>query len=213
MSYVLDALKKTQAAQTGDPISVKLTPVSRRTNLPVVILSVALFANVVLVSAYLLFGRSESSILATEAPSIKRSVPESTPRPDATRANPARLPVLAISPEQPIKPSQDAPEPAPRQAAVNQVPETTQPKTRALIDVFTITDLAPGERAAYADLSFTSHIYTEAKDLRALVIDGERVKIGDRFKALTIYDITETGVIFEENQDGHVRRIEIRPFE
>lgn len=213
MSYVLDALKKSQAEQTGDPISVNMTSVSRRTNLPIVILSVALFANVVLVGAYLLFERSQSASFANTAPPIDTGVRESVPWPEVPPANRTSLPVLATSPEQPSKPSNAVLEPAPSPAAASEASGMTQPETRAVIDVLTINDLTPDERALYQDLSFTSHIYTEARDLRALVIDGERVRIGDRFKALTIHDITETGVIFEENQYGQLRRIEVRPFE
>ena len=211
MSYVLDALKKNQVARIGDPMSVNLTPTTQRANFPAVMLSIALFANVILIGAYLLFDRLGDAGIATATPAAEVSV--SKPLPKALSVVRADAPTLSASPQVGIETAGVASVQTSRPAPTRSVTDAPRPGAAEPVTAVRIDDLSPGERATYDGFTFTSHIYTDDQDLRAIFIDGEQVKIGDRFKGLRIYDITQTGVIFEENRRGRLRRIEVNPFE
>jgi hypothetical protein len=48
---------------------------------------------------------------------------------------------------------------------------------------------------------FSTHIYAEEADLRAIVVNGIRLQEGDRVENLRLEEITEEGAVFAfENQ-------------
>jgi hypothetical protein len=50
-------------------------------------------------------------------------------------------------------------------------------------------------------LEFSTHIYADEADLRAIVVNGVRLKEGDRLDNVRLQEITEEGAVFAfENQ-------------
>ena len=194
MSYILDALKKNQAEQAGEGMSLNMAQSQRQTRMPawVYVVLAALLINGLLLTWFIVqpseVNKSESAKVAESTSSSVTTAP-----PTETRSVPTPAP-------KPIVRS----EPAAR--------STTPPSLPTITEV-QYDSLTPAEQVVYDAFSYTSHIFTDVKDLRAIVIDGQRVQIGDSFKGLKIYDITETGVIFEENRRGNIRRVQVSPFE
>ena len=200
MSYILDALKKSQAAQSPDAIALNQQVTPKPRLLIHVLLTIALSANVVFFSFFWPLNSYDSDVspepVVVEA--LKRQpTPMLTPATEdpATSTAQAAVPAPVIPPETSSRPTQ-----APARQS--------QPIMTVRVDTLTAT-----ERVLYEGFNFTSHIYTRAQNLRAIVIDGQRVEIGDSFKGLKIHDITETGVIFEEIRRGEQRRVAVNPFE
>lgn len=197
MSYILDALKKNQAEQAGEGMSVNMSS-QRKAKTPVwvYILVAALLLNGALLAYFILEPSPEEQVqnqtTSEPQPVAKPVTPEPEPKP------------------QPELVEETITEPV---ATTRPRPSPVQPTPRPQITEVTYDALTPAEQVAYDSFSYTSHIFTDAKDLRAIVIDGQRVQIGDSFKGLKIYDITETGVIFEENRRGTIRRVQVSPFE
>ncbi|NKC01001.1 MAG: hypothetical protein GKR90_21245 [Pseudomonadales bacterium] len=188
MSYILDALKKSQAEQSRDTIALS-QQVSRKPRLFVhAALTIALIINVIFFATY---WYDEDT--PTEAKTEIAAPVEQQPRPETSSKEPVSVSAVPTEP-----PDESIPEPV------------TQPKP---VETILVDALSETERVLYDGFSFTSHIYTDVKGLRAIVIDGQRVEIGDSFKGLKIHDITETGVVFEENRRGEQRRVAVNPFE
>ncbi len=76
-----------------------------------------------------------------------------------------------------------------------------------------LTALSPAEQARFDRLSYTSHIYTDDPTLCAVVIDGTRYQTGDSVEELRIVEITETGLVFEQEVAGAPRHVVVTPFE
>jgi polyhydroxyalkanoate synthesis regulator protein len=72
-----------------------------------------------------------------------------------------------------------------------------------------LQDLPRAEQSLYNGFTYSTHIYTDDPDLCAIVVDGQRLQVGDAFKGLKVTAITEQGVIFEENRRGVVREVEV----
>ena len=199
MSYILDALKKNQAEQAGEGMSVNMSS-QRKAKTPVWVY--------ILVAALLLNGALLAYFILEPSPAEKvQNQTASEPQPVAKPERPDPQPQPQPQPEL-VEETIDEPV-----ATTRPPPSPVQPTPRPQITEVTYDALTPAEQVAYDSFSYTSHIFTDAKDLRAIVIDGQRVQIGDSFKGLKIYDITETGVIFEENRRGTIRRVQVSPFE
>ena len=116
------------------------------------------------------------------------------------------------------------PAPVPAQLQTNVVTfttpvetETTQVVSAPRLVETKLANLKPAEQQRFKALNFTSHIYTDDPTLCAVVIDGQRLKNGDRFDDMVVYGITELGVVFAQ-QIGRAgsqitRHVEVRPFE
>jgi general secretion pathway protein B len=55
--------------------------------------------------------------------------------------------------------------------------------------------LPSAARARFPGIVFSTHIYAEDADLRAIVANGQRLREGERVRGLRIREITETGVV------------------
>ncbi len=194
MSYILDALKKNQAEQDKSQ-ALRVNATSRRRRIPhwmIALVVLLVVGNIYLVSnSY--FGQ-----------------PEVSPEPvSESVAEPARVSEL---PSVPPAPPSSSPSPEPTLETV-QPAATPEPIVEAPPIEIPADELNDTERLLYDELDFTSHIYTDNPDDCAVVIDGQRLSPGDGFKGLVVIEITETGVVFEENRNGRRRHVEVNVIE
>ncbi|MEQ9004883.1 MAG: general secretion pathway protein GspB, partial [Pseudomonadales bacterium] len=58
-----------------------------------------------------------------------------------------------------------------------------------------LRELPADVRGRFPGLAFSTHVYSEHADLRAVVANGQRLIEGDRIQGVRIDEITETGVV------------------
>jgi hypothetical protein len=58
-----------------------------------------------------------------------------------------------------------------------------------------LRELPADARGRFPGLAFSTHVYSEHADLRAVVANGQRLIEGDRIQGVQIDEITETGVV------------------
>lgn len=58
-----------------------------------------------------------------------------------------------------------------------------------------LADLPPRDRQRFPGIAFSTHIYAEDPDLRAIVANGRRLTEGEHIRGLEILRITEDGVV------------------
>ena len=215
MSYILDALKKSQADQQGDAVTVAMTSAPRRDmSLWVWVLAGALVINLI-VLAWFIWDRTDAPLPTVVAADPERPhlEPSQDPAPSPTlELKPAleqvptreTLPSRELSEETPVA-EPDLPRDDP---VVVDTPPPTPP-----VDEVALDDLSPGDALVYASFNITSHIYTEDHSAREVIIDGQKLKEGDAFKGLKIYEITEMGLVFEERRRDVIRRVTVNPFD
>lgn len=195
MSYILDALKKSQSNPGGNTLNID--PISSKKSISVVwiwLLGLVLAINLFGVAWFL------------NQPDPKASV--ATPTTNQTPPTRSQPVVVETASTTPLPMDVVATAVEPRPSTVVSAPRVLEME---------LDDLEPAEQQRFTALKFTSHIYTDDPTLCAVVIDGQRLKNGDRFGEMTIYEITELGVIFAEQTTRRgsqiTRRIEVRPFE
>jgi hypothetical protein len=217
MSYILDALKKSQSEQAADGVALRVqqTPARKALN-PwlIAVLIVVLLLNAGLLGWLFL---QQQPPLATDnqpqpAPgaatvpdnqAVDATTPQVAPTIAATTANPPAQ-SAAPAPAMSARVAQAAPrvitQPAPAPVAVP-VPRLA------------LRELPAAEQSLYNGFTYSTHIFTDDPTLCAIVVDGQRLQIGDAFKGLRVAAITEDGVVFEENRRGVVREIAVNLLE
>ncbi len=230
MSYILDALKKSQAEQNPDSLGLNLTPPPtpvQRSLWPVIV-TVALCANLLFFGWYFLSASDDNAQTVQANPSPTQSqggaqtmaIDQVAPvqnRPQDSQPR-TRNPVqpAATGRAAPItrNPTQRRPASPTTQPVTAPVPVRSPQPTRSIpVQRIPLAELSQAEQTLYAGFSYTSHIFTEDADLRAVVIDGQRLQAGDAFKGLKIVEITETGVVFSESRRGKTRHVMVSSFE
>ncbi|HEX7035757.1 MAG TPA: general secretion pathway protein GspB [Pseudomonadales bacterium] len=214
MSFVLEALKKQEADRDPDAaVSLaKAGALHRRHRRWMALFAVAMAANAVLVG-WLLWGgpaapRAGDGAAATvEQPASTQSAPQ--PRSSAMWEAPAVAaepgPALAAelrrsepapAPVTPPPVAAKQPEPAPAPAAAQTSAPTAGP------GIVGLDELTPAERRRFPGIAFSTHIYSEDPELRAVVANGQRRQEGDRIRGLEILQITRDGVVlaFEDKR-------------
>jgi general secretion pathway protein B len=204
VSYILDALKKSEAERSRGVVPTLLTPshATFRSSAVGWVLIAALIVNAGLFAAWLYWPRdvattttvrvAESPPAATPdlAPSIATSstVTTSTPTLSAPAASAAPSSSMSTQPNA-IAESQQAPDvPVKAEPVVSPPPTPTRRPPAASADSST------------ADLSFSTHVYGTDPSMRAVTMDGKRYVEGDEIRpGVRIREITETGVILDEN--------------
>jgi general secretion pathway protein B len=192
MSLVLEALTKQEAgSDPGAAVSLaRSATLRRRHRLWVGLFAVAMAINAALV--LWVFGLpwlSELDVATRPEPSTTPLVAE-TPQ---DRAAPARPDPVAATPRvvpAPSRTSAATPEqaPAPKPAAERR--PAPVPLTRVAL-----RELPDEARARFPGIAFSTHIYTEDADLRAVVANGRKLKEGDSIRGLEIIEITDSGVL------------------
>jgi general secretion pathway protein B len=112
---------------------------------------------------------------------------------------PAR--VVAPAPPPPVAAGRDTPMPSPTPA---------QPASPAntIDDTIALSDLSIGERKALPPLKLSMHLWNADSSRRFVIIDGNRLREGDRAGDAVVTAITEDGVILDWN--GRRIRLSIR---
>jgi general secretion pathway protein B len=59
-----------------------------------------------------------------------------------------------------------------------------------------VSSLPGSQRQRFPDLEFSTHVYADDADLRAIVVNGTRLLEGDRLGNLRLHEITEEGAVF-----------------
>jgi hypothetical protein len=182
MSYILDALKKSEAERTRDTGPTLLStpqhaPRGRRAVTTVLIAVLGL--NAVIVAAWLLAPRFTGS--PSPAP-VAIATRQDRPEPVPVIA-PASEPTPQVLPAQVSLPSVEArPAPSPtRQPEAAPKPRVISPPSPPTFEIST-------------------HVYADDAEFRAITVDGKRLTEGDRLaNGWTLAMITETGVVMERN--------------
>jgi general secretion pathway protein B len=180
VSYILDALKKSEAERSRGAVPTLLTPpqTSFRSGIIGWGVIVALIVNAGLFAAWLYWPRNASSpVVGAPAQVATPTVASSSaPAPAKTTWRDAAPPPL----EYPVSvpPPIAAPTPSPR----------TSPEIDAASDT------------GAADVSFSTHVYATDPSMRAVTMNGKRFVEGDTIRpGVRIREITETGVILDVN--------------
>jgi|GEM_PF-1737732 len=234
MSFVLDALRKAQSEEAGQHIAAQIRPMQRSSNRPLVWGLVALaVVNIGLASWIFLFNTQAPTATPVGAPSVSTTPspsPSPSPRNGASDGSPSAAsvsqppqqsvasPRSASTPfeETPVRqatssssttPTVQAKTEAPTPPPVRRVTQPSKPK------VVTFAELPASQQSPFKALSISSHIYTDDPSLCAVFIGGTKYKQGDTVNGLGIVEITETGVVFAQDQDGRLRHVAVNIIE
>jgi len=185
MSYILDALKKSELERTRSAapslIGAPPVPTRARTRL-LIVLAIALLANAAIVGAWWLWSKKPVETQAQVEPQPAAAVAEAPPPvADAMHSATIAPPVQPASPE--ATPTAAAPmarpEPAPRV-------ETRVP----------FNSLSSDEQRAFAGLAFSTHLFADDPSFRAVTINGRQYREGEALtNGLVLSEITEDGVV------------------
>lgn len=207
MSYILDALKKAEAER--DPqarVSLAMDSRDRQRHRLIQYLVVAALLVNAGVLAYvfapkLLEGRAGSA--STTAPSA--STPPAPAAAAAASDGPApgtpqqTTPLTAAAPRAPADSAAPAAVVSGSTSEAELRPEPRsipKPAPQPALKRVALSDLPADARSRFPGLSFSTHLYSSDSDLRAVVVNGQRLQEGDRLGVLTLKSITEDGVIF-----------------
>ncbi|MCR9261468.1 MAG: general secretion pathway protein GspB [Pseudomonadaceae bacterium] len=193
MSYILDALKKSQAEQSAEGVSLAThTTASRKPRprglLTLVILLVATNVGLLL---WVTLQRSQSHPVATDAPAAVSKAPAEaqldTPAPTAAPV------VTAV--------------PVVTEPAVVARPKPT-PRSVSPVKKLQLSELPTSEQSKFNNFNYSSHIYTDDPELCAVVINGQRLSAGDVFEGMEVIAITEEGVVFGSSRISSQGQVE-----
>ena len=191
MSYILDALKKSEAERTRDAGPTLLStprnaPGSRQAVTTVLIAVLAL--NAVIVGAWLLAPRFTGSVPAPSTTvETGQDIPAALPTPATVRPQ--------MAPAQPPAADLEArPQPATTGRAARPPALALEPRT-----------ITPPSPPAF---EISTHVYADDPEFRAITVDGRRLVEGDQLaNGWTLATITETGIVMERNGERVVRDV------
>ncbi|XOZ32154.1 general secretion pathway protein GspB [Halomonadaceae bacterium KBTZ08] len=233
MSYILEALKKSEAersgAEPGDSghrVSFASAPGKQREIWPY-LLALALTANAAVV-AYLVWpesGPGNEALVSGEVATVQRPQPkeEATAKPapepnaqEATRApeavstsQPSEASNPVVSEAEPSASSTEPPEPA-SEAPDREPPDNvTSPArtTESREEVPPIQDMPRSVQQQVPEMTFNGHVWSSRPSCRSVMINNRLLREGARFQGLVIEEITTAGVIFR--LDGHLFEIDV----
>ncbi|TNF88934.1 MAG: hypothetical protein EP301_03945 [Gammaproteobacteria bacterium] len=217
MSYILDALKKAEAERDPEArASLAMAQHERRRNrwLAYAVV-IALIANAaILLWLFLPEPSTERTVTAAQPPVQQpvgqenravRRVEETSYRsqspvvaPETMRQPPSRtdtVPTVTPEPAPASSPSTSSSTMTTEAATGETIigPNAPPALTAAPLPV---SSLPSGQRQRFPALEFSTHIYADDADLRAIVVNGTRLEEGDRLGSLRLEEITEDGAIF-----------------
>ena len=183
MSYILDALKKSEAERSRGSVPTLLMPQQTRfrSNAAIWILLAALIVNACLFAAWIFWSSSTTSAsgkLASEPAAVQNT------RPNEAITPPAEFPKSAIQPAI-----------ADDDARGEMVPEQTE-----LVSPTAAPTAASALTPDEPRFSFSTHVYGTDPAMRAVTLNGKRFVEGDTISpGVRIKEITETGVVLDMN--------------
>ena len=198
MSYILDALRKAEAEKAEEArANPVLNQQTKQHHWSLYVIAVALIGNLTVL--IWLFGPWDQ----TPAGRSEAAVPTANLQIESA-ANPS-VPERVDSAVQQAGPQTSETSEAAAQLArprtADSQPAPVQRSTAAREPVHTtLAGLDSNVRARFPDISFSTHVYAADPDLRAVVVNGERLREGDRLGELQLTNITETGVVFRFEQ-------------
>lgn len=207
MSYILDALKKAEAERDPDTRARLAFEAreQRRNRLIVYAVLAALIANAAILLWLFLPDTASFPPWQNPAPEGAAPVHAAQPPAAAPASAPATTtaPAAASAPATALAPATASP-PATRSAATPQAAASVPADdivigTRAAPSAstpLTLTNLPETMRQRFPTLNFSTHIYADEPDLRAVVVNGRRLSEGDVLGELTLAEITEDGAVF-----------------
>jgi general secretion pathway protein B len=178
MSYILEALKKSEAERNRNNAAMRLMSEAPAPSARVwpKALAATVAINAVAIAAGWYWLQSNGS---------PASLGEQTAIATATTRTPPPAPARPDAAEDPV-PAEAQPPSAPL-ARVRPSPESAVVRFRSL---------PSSERASFPELSFSTHVYASDPALRRVVVNGQRAQEGDTVAGgIYIEQITETGVI------------------
>ena len=185
MSYILDALKKSEAERSRGvlPTLLAASPTQFRPRVAIWVLFGALIANACLFAAWI-YWRSPTTVAVVP-------VAPATPTPATAGATPT--PTATVFPEESLQASKIGTAMTPDEGPISPVtPSLTTDAERK----------EPSEVAASAPppLSFSTHVYADDPTMRAVTLNGRRYVEGDTIsEGVVLKQITETGVMLDMN--------------
>ena len=196
MSYILDALNKSERERTGtktpglDTVHHRVEPVSsdspQRSPL---ILTIILILNLAVLTIWYFksTGREETPISNLQSydssfPSITQDIEAGPQAFEQPQRHASRQPTNTAE-EESVRESS----PPDMQSEIHTYPPRTKPIGQPV-----------NTSQRLAAMRFSSHIFASDKDLRMVVVDGRRMVEGDTFgDGIHLHQITEDGVVFE----------------
>jgi general secretion pathway protein B len=200
MSYILDALKKAEAER--DPqarVSLAMDARERqRQRLIQYLVITALLVNAAvlgyLFAPELLEPRTDPAPTSTSAePTMPDDSAGAPVQAELPRTLPTRSAPVGEAPAGRTDNRVTTPTPSvvPATVVPRSVPASAPPPKRVAL-----SELPPAARSRFPGLSFSTHLFSSDPDLRAVVVNGQRLKEGDQLGVLTLASITEDGVVF-----------------
>ncbi len=186
MSYILDALKKSEAARDPKAAAALVIAEAERTQaerqkyrVALWVIGIALLVNAAIFGAWLAWWANPQAAVAEVQP---------IPTPQQSAAGPEQ--------SEPTRTAETAPNATPpvEVAAVTQPPQSRTPAQPRLERV-ALSELPSSARAGFPGLTFSTHIFADDPELRAVVINGTRRTEGEMVEGMTIEEITEGGVV------------------
>jgi general secretion pathway protein B len=232
MSFILDALRKSEAArrrsETPDLFAAMPTtpePLRARPNWPLWLLG-AVAAISLLVVLWLLTQRAPEAATASSATvdasaetaamdnaAVTAPAPESMTEPTPPQVRPAVDPAPAPAAAA-TSPSAATPPPATPLPSPPREPPAPPPDVAAAPilpptgSVVTLADLDPATRKLLPPLKLSMHLWNETPAQRFVILDGQRLREGDLLGELVIERITRDGAVLAWR--GGQLRIELR---
>ncbi|MCC5885765.1 MAG: general secretion pathway protein GspB [Gammaproteobacteria bacterium] len=194
MSYILDALRKSEEArrrQQGPDFSLAESPPHAehgRSSRALPLLALALLVNGAVLGIWLL--RS-----GNPEPTAVETTPRTEAREPAASSGQVMPPSAAPTPAAPLLPT-----PTPTATRALETPAVSSGIDWRQQPVRRLGDLPAQSRNRFPPLAISTHIYADEAAYREVSINGRRYQEGDRVAGLTLLEITETGVLmgFEE---------------
>jgi len=185
MSYILDALKKSEAERSRGVVPTLLSPqpTSSRSQTVGWIVAAALALNAACIGAWIYWPR-------TPAPNAASSSNDPTPT-ARIRSEPA-VASAAADPEQRRAPAYSMPIDQPRS-------ERIEPPTASVASTGLPATASAGANTVDAPrYAFSTHVYADDPSMRAVTLNGRRYVEGDTLEpGVRIQSITETGVVLD----------------
>ncbi len=203
MSYILDALKKSEAERSArdDPeyahrVPFAPTPRKRREIWPY-LLMLALVANafVIVVVVWPQSGPENAAVASGEPSLVQREQSQAS----ATTSAPPES-----AAEEGVE-SPEAPEPVAAQERPSEV--SSSPPMEAIGEIPDINAMPRSVQRRVPQMSFNGHVYSSNPSSRRVMINNRMLQEGDRVDGLVIQEITAPGVVFR--LDEHVFQIGI----
>lgn len=209
MSYILDALKKSEAERSNRDhsgfahrVPFESSPRKQREIWPY-LLVLALLANVLLLVVVLWLNPEpgEATAGSSEPPPVHQQQPI-----ERQTANTAPKPLLQEQEETRASGTSAASESgSPDTPDVSQTADV--PDTPDTPEVPDIQDMPRYVQQRIMEMTFNAHLHSSNPSSRQVMINNQMLREGDRIGRLTIREITPEGVVF--GMEGHVFQIDI----